>query len=372
MKFRFLLLLFTIFYLLITIFSYGFVDTNFPWIPSRVLFNLVHYQKLLTTIIYIIVVGVLFGFYGYVLRQIKAGKIETRQIWWLIFVSVGLLFFSFPAFSYDIFNYIATAKVTYFYKENPYLVMPIEFIGEPMLNFMHAANKIALYAPFWIILTAIPHFLGLGNILLTVFTFKVFVAAFYLVLAWLIWRLSEKSAYSLAFFTLNPLVIIETLVSGHNDVVMMSFALLAFYLLFQKRKVWSFVALLISVGIKYATIVLLPLFAVSSRFKTKTLITISCWLMLIVFLLSPLREEIYSWYFIWIIALTALIPENKLLWWLVMGFSFGLLLRYTPFLYFRSYGGLTPTIKTLTTFIPPGLVLIFYFLKNAWSHLSSF
>jgi len=372
MKFKSLIILYSIFYILISIFSYGFVDTNFPWIPSKFLFNLVHYQRPLTTMIHIIVVGVLFGFYGYVLRQVKNKKINVNQIWLMILVGVVILLFSFPSFSYDIFNYIATAKVTYFYKENPYLVMPIEFIGEPMLNFMHAANKIALYPPLWIIITAIPHFLGLGNILLTVFTFKAFVALFYLVLAWLIWRLSEKSAYSLAFFALNPLVIIETLVSGHNDVVMMAFALFGFYLLFQNRKILSFVSLLISIGIKYATIVLLPLFVLSSRFKKEKLITLSCWLMLIVFLLSPLREEIYSWYFIWIIALAALVPKNKLLWWLVMGFSFGLLLRYTPFLYFRSYGGLTPTIKTLTTFIPPGLVLIFYFFKNARFRLSSF
>lgn len=364
MKFSFLLLLFTIFYLLITIFSYGFVDTNFPWIPSKFLFNLVHYQRPLTTMIHIIVVGVLFGIYGYVLRQVKIKKINAHQIWWMIFIGVAVLLFSYPAFSYDIFNYIATAKVTYFYKENPYLVMPIEFIGEPMLNFMHAANKIALYPPPWIILTAVPHFLGFGNILLTVFTFKAFVAIFYLACAWLIWRISGKNLYSFTFFTLNPLVVIETLVSGHNDVVMMSLALLAFYLLFQKKKILAFLSLLVSVGIKYATIVLLPLFAFSSRFKREKLITLSCWLMLVVFLLSPLREEIYSWYFIWIIALSALVPKNKLLWWLVMGFSFGLLLRYTPWLYFRTYGGLTPTIKTLTTFIPPVLAIAFYFLKN--------
>jgi hypothetical protein len=85
--------------------------------------------------------------------------------------------------------------------------------------------------------------------------------------------------------------------------------------------------------------------------------------MFIVFLLSPLREEIYSWYFIWVISFAALLPKNKLLFWLVIGFSFGLLLRHTPWLYFRNWGGPTPKIKTLTTFIPPNVALFFYFLK---------
>lgn len=362
MNFRFFLLLSAICYLVLAVFSYGFVDVNFPFKTSSFLCNLVHQQRSLTTIIYVVLVLWLFVLYAYTLQQVRRKKLKARQIWFLILVTVSILFFSFPAFSYDIFNYMATARVTFFYKENPYLIMPIEFIGEPMLKFMHAPNKIALYPPFWILLTVVPHFLGGGNILLTVFIFKAFVITFYLGLAWLIWQVSKKNLYSLAFFALNPLVIIQTLVSGHNDVVMMFFVLLAFYWLFQKKKIFSFSSLLISVGIKYATFVLLPLFAFSSRLKKEKLITLSCWALFVVFLLSPLREEIYSWYFIWVIALVALIMENKLLYWLTLSFSFGLLLRHTPWLYFRNWGGITPMVKTLTTFIPPSLAIGFYLL----------
>lgn len=365
MKFRLLFFLYILLFIALTVFSYGFVDANFPLKTSNFLHNLVHQKRFLATMIYVIFVFCLFGLYGYVLQQVKRKKLSVKQIWWLIFVAAGILFFSFPAFSYDIFNYMATAKVTFFYKENPYIVMPIELVGEPMLEFMHAANKTALYGPFWILLTAIPYFVGGGNILLSVFTFKAFVIGFYLGLAWLIWRISKKNVYSLAFFALNPLVIIETLVSSHNDVVMMFFVLLGFYLLFQKKKVLSFASILASTGIKYATIVLFPFFAFSSRFKKEKLITFSCWALLAVFILSPLREEIYSWYLIWIIALVALITQNRLLYWLTISFSFGLLLRYTPFLYTRSWGGITPMIKAITTFLPPTLALFIFLRKRS-------
>jgi len=363
-KFRLLFFLYILLFIALTVFSYGFVDANFLLKTSNFLYDLVHQKRLLATIIYVISVFCLFGLYACVLQQVKRKKLSVNQIWWLIFVAAGILFFSFPAFSYDIFNYMATAKVTFFYKENPYIVMPIEFVGEPMLEFMHAANKTALYGPFWILLTVIPYLVGGGNILLSVFTFKAFVIGFYLGLAWLIWRISKKNTYSLAFFALNPLVIIETLVSSHNDVVMMFFVLLGFYLLFQKRKILSFALLLASAGIKYATIVLFPIFAFSSRFKREKLVTLSCWALFFVFLLSPLREEIYSWYMIWIIALVALITQNRLLYWLTVSFSFGLLLRFAPFLATGSWGGSTPMIKTLVTFIPPALISIGFFLKN--------
>lgn len=357
-------LFFSILCLLLTIFSYGFVDPNFPLKPPQILHNLVYKQRFLATLIFVVFIFAFFGIYFSLLDKVKKKKITDKQIWQLIFLVVVILLFSFPAFSHDIFNYMATAKTTFFYRENPYLVMPIEFVGEPMLKFMHAANKFALYGPFWILLTFFPHFLGRGNILLTVFTFKAFAALFYLGLCWLIWKISGRNKYSLVFFSFNPLVMFETLVSGHNDVVMMTFALLSFYLLFQKKfrtramRGLSFFSLFASIGIKFATVILTPLFVFSSRIKKEKLISLSAWAMFFVFLFSPLREEIYSWYFIWVISFVALVPGNRFLRQLTLAFSFSLLLRYTPFLYTRNWGGITPTIKFLTTFIPPGLVLL--------------
>jgi hypothetical protein len=146
-------------------------------------------------------------------------------------------------------------------------------------------------------------------------------------------------------------------------VAMMFFALLGVYLLFEKRNILSFFSLLVSVGIKYATFVLFPVFALAPGLKKKKLITISCWALLVVILLSPLREEIYSWYMIWIIALVALITEDRLLYWLTISLSLGLLLRYTPFIYTRSWGGVTLLIKTWATVIPPTIVVVIFFLK---------
>lgn len=367
MKFNIIVWLYVLFLVLIVIFSYGFVDPNFPLKPPGLLQDLVYQKRPLATGIYVAVVAGLFVFYAHFLRRVKKGNLTLNQAWKVILAAAGVLFFSFPAFSHDIFNYMATAKVAFFYQENPYLVMPMEFPGEPMLLFMHAANKYALYGPAWISLTALAHELGRGHLLLSVFTFKALVMAFYLGLAWLISRLSKSRVYSLVFFALNPLVLIETLVSGHNDVVMMFFGLLSLFLLFQKRRVTSLVFLGISAGIKYATIVFLPFYFLFGWLKKprkkSRLVTELALAMYFVFLfLSPLREEIYSWYLIWIISLVALVPEKKFLSWLTLGFSLGLLLRLTPFLYTRQWTGMTPIVKTLTTFIPPLLITGYYCL----------
>lgn len=334
----------------LTIFSFGFVDANFPVKLFPTVFDFVHSNRQIATIIYISLVTFLFVFYLWVLR-------ESHNIWKLIFVTLGILFFSFPAFSYDIFNYIATAKVAYFYKENPYLVMPIEIPSEPMLSFLHAANKVSLYGPVWILLTYLPHTLGLNNLLATLYAFKLLVAIFYLGLCYLIWRLSGKNTRSLAFFALNPLVVTESLVTGHNDVVMMFLALCAFFI--GKHRRWlGFGILSLSIFIKGATILLLPVYLLKKSWNW------SATAMFLIFLLSPVREELYPWYFIWPLTFISLLPINHVLHYVSYGFSFGLPLRFAPFVYFGDWGGVVPLVKKIVSFLPPALSLLLYESKK--------
>ncbi len=376
MKFRIIAFLYIFLFIALVVFSYGFVDPNLK-LSSNLLYQevqrnlafLIYQRRFLTTLIFIVFLSQLSLLYFFLLNLALKRKLSQKQLARLVAVAVLILFFSYPAFSHDIFNYIMAAKVVTFYHENPYLIMPIEFLGEPMLDFMHAANKVALYPPFWILLTLAPSFFAKGNILISIFLFKMLIVLFYLGSVWLIAKVLDlinvqRKMIGLVFFAFNPLVLVETLVSSHNDVVMMFFALLGFYWLLQKKKALSFVTLFASAGIKYATLVLLPLFTFSSRLKKERLITLSCWALLAVFLLSPLREEIYPWYLIWVIALVALVTQNRFLYWLTISFSLGTLLRYVPFLYTRSWENMTPLIKKLVTFVPPTLVVAAFFLKS--------
>ena len=357
--------------IVVAIFSYGFVDTNFPYQSLDFLHKLVYEQRALATILYVGIILSMFAIYALLLRKVK--KINSSTVWKLVWLSVGILLLAYPAFSNDIFNYIATAKVIYLYGENPYVVMPIEIENEPMLMFMHAANKFVLYGVSWITLSAIPHFLGLNNLLLTMFTFKLFIVSFYIGLCLVIWRLSDRKASALIFFALNPLVLLETFVGVHNDVVAMFFALLSYYLLQKRRLYLSLLILVISIFIKYATIFLLPayIFAFVFTLKKKTIDWDRIWSwsaisMLAIFMLSPLREEMYSWYFIWPISFIALLNLRKSAIGLVTAvFSVGLLLRFVPFIYTREWGGVTPLVKMLVTLVPPIIALIYTYARNA-------
>lgn len=371
------IILYSIFLLLFSIFSYAFVDPNLLYLKN-IYSGFAFSNRFLATILYIFFVLVFFIFYGsFIFWRIKK-KLHSKDTLILFGVTVGFLFFSYPAMlSYDIFNYTATSKVLFLYHENPYVIMPIEFIDDPLLSFTHAANKIALYAPGWILLTGVPYILGFGNFVITLFNFKLLISAFYLASVFLIWKMS-KNMISVFLFSFNPLVIIETLISGHNDIVMIFLALFSFFLLIKEKIFFAVLLFISSILIKYTTILLIPVFLYivwktirKKDINWRSIFYFSSLLMCFGFLLSPIREEIYPWYSIWFLSFSFLVPNRKILLYISLAFSFSLLFRYVPFMAFGTHVGLTPIIKSSVTFIPVFLVLFYFIVKKLWERIFS-
>jgi len=342
------------------ILSYGFIDPQlslpFPSYTGQIeamLRHAVYRQSPGVALLFAGLMIIWYAAYASVLRDKATEKIRKIPRW--IFLLFSIAIFSFPALSYDIFNYIATAKVTYQYKENPYVVMPIEIPNEPMLSFTRAANKLALYGPVWIALTGIPHALGNSHIFLAIFSFKLFAGISYAVICWLIYKKTKRWDQVL-FFAANPLVVMELLVNGHNDGTMMALALSAL-LVAEKpgvpAKIGSVLLLIASILIKGATVVLLPLLFIP-KFSAEKKYRLAFWLMVGVFLVSPLREEMYPWYAVWFISIAACIPRttNGLMHGVVFWLSLGLMARYIPWIATREYGGITPIARVVLTAIP--------------------
>lgn len=356
-----LLILYFIFILSVDLFSYLFVDANLFYMKA--LFTGFSIEN--RTIVSIFYIAIIFIFFAFYLYFLKMSNKNGRKYFYTIITISSLLVFSYPAMlSYDIFNYLITSKVTYFYHENPYLVMPNEMTNESTLIFTRATNKFALYGPSWILLSAVPYFLGFKNFLLTLFLFKFFTSSFYFGTVFLIYKLSKASFSKTLFFALNPLVLIEVFVSGHNDIVMMFLALLAFYMI-KKNKYISFTSFVLSVGIKFATIFLAPvyLYAAVSSYRKKKINWDKVWFwsaisMFIIFLLSPIREEMYPWYAVWFLPFVALL-NKKLVQIAVSVFTLSLMLTYIPYMLLGTYDAPTPLIK-ISVIVGPLVLFVIY------------
>lgn len=369
-----LFFLFIIISLVVAVFSYGFVDPNLalsdhPFYISvqESLHRFVYVHTATAAIITGSILILFFVLYIGILRFSEKAAKDKRNTLIKLFIIIGIIFLlSYPMFSYDVFNYILTAKLTFFWKENPYVVMPIEISNDPNLNFTRAANKLALYGPTWIGATFLPSLVGFGNVWLSFLAFKAIVGACYGIFLWMIYKYT-KSLWNVVFFALNPLILSEVLINGHNDLFMMVLAL-AGLLLWQnvrtKYRIMGLISFIASIFVKGASFVILPLFFL--RWPADTIFRVGFWLMFGVFLLTPVREELYPWYAVWFLSFAALIPKDKtkFIHSFSIVLSFGLLMRHLPYIVTREYGGSGPLWRIVFTIIPVAIYSAWKVIKK--------
>lgn len=354
----------------LTLFSYTQVDLNLTLSQAGIIQTLQKafqqigfFNRPLATVLYIALFGSLFFLQYICIDAITEKKLSIKEIWKIVFFVFCILFFSYPAaFSYDFFNYMFTAKTVLLYGQNPYEVTPLAFSGvDPWLTFMRWTHLPSAYTPLWIILTFVPYLAGLGYFVFVLFSLKLLVASFYLLACVMIYKIAEPSEknYSLALFALNPLIIIESLVSAHNDIVMMALALVAFWFVHSGKTVNALGFLGLSIATKLMTIMLLPMLWIKDR---RVMLT----LMVIGLLAVILRREFLPWYLVWIVPFTALLPTKKWLQILVGAVSMGLLLRYAPYFYFGDYHVPTQTWRTVLFWVPilPSVLLVLWQQKK--------
>ncbi len=314
------------------------------------------FQRPLSTLIFIIIVSLLFIFYLTFLYLARKGKLKIRTLAILIGLTTLILAFSYNAFSYDLFNYIFDARILSYYHLNPYFHMPSDFFSDPMLNFMRWTHRTYPYGPSWLILTTPLTFIGMNYFLPTFFLFKAMMGLFFLGSCYLIYKISEKifpanKILNTVFFAFNPLVLIESLVSAHNDIPMIFFLLLSIHLFLQKKKVLSWVGNLFSIGIKFSTGALLPLFILlefldrtGRKINWEKFFTLSVILSLATILFASIRTTFQPWYLVFPLSLAAFVPKKSYVFVPALVASLFAIAIYIPYVYMTDYAKEYPQI----------------------------
>ena len=347
--------------LLFSIYSYSLVDLNLTLFNNQIwdnfrtyIIQIGYFNRGLSTTIYFSGIIILFLLY-YLAKKVKPDPLKLA----LVIGIVSLI--SYPFLSHDFFNYMFDAKILTFYGKNPYLFRALDFPADGWIRFMHWTHRVYPYGPTFLPITLIPSLLSVGKFILSLFFFKLTFVSFYLAAVWAVNKIDKNKALIIAT---HPLIIIEGLITPHNDLIAMSLGLIGIYLLFNKKNIWSRILFIISGLIKYTT---LPILILSKKNKWLNLLSLIGILFLLVYL--SFFKEIQPWYFLTLFIFVPIYPQ---LFVKIDIFLLGLLCSYYPYI---MLGGWDKQYKVdlkhqiiiyfaVANLLALGIYKIFYFIKK--------
>lgn len=403
------LVVYVLLFIVYSIWTYSLTDPNLvltSWQPYLNFQNWIwSLNKHLVTQIYAGLIFLLFIIYSLILKssRIKVPSSKNPQFTihnpLLLFVLCLVpLLFSYNALSHDVFNYIFNARMVLKYGADPHVQTALQFAQDDWTRFMHNVHTPAPYFYGWTGLSLIPYVAGFGKFLSTWLVFRAWSALGLLLLVFAQFKLAEalklgdKAKLWVMAFALNPLVLIEIISNSHNDAWMMGAGLGSLLMVsqmandkWQIANWWkiclSLVLLLFSISIKYATVLLIPiwLFLVTFNFhphiidgsiskKYKELTTFIrpfifdlAALLLFTLLLTTRSQQFHPWYLIWPLSF---IPFMKLSWWrnVLLVLSISSLFRYVPWMWNGGFE-FTDQIQLrqkMITWIPVIIFMILY------------
>lgn len=321
-----------------------------------------YFERSLSTWLYSACIVLLYTSYAFVLYKTRKNKVSVGGVWMLVISTCILLLVSYPAFSYDIYNYMFDSRIVTEYGQNPYVHKALDYPSDPWINFMRWTHRTYPYGPLWIAMTVPLTFVTGGTFLPALFLFKALMMISYIISVWAIYHIQknvfpEHALLSMVAFALNPLVIVESLVSSHNDIVMMALALMGLYGLVVNSYVRYGAMLILSVLIKFATGALLPVFLwvwwvrnrINRTNKTnKTymeavfLVCLCC--MGLAVIAATVRTQFQPWYLLYVIPFASLLFHKYYVSIPMVVVSIAGLLQYVPFLYRGNWDPPVPDI----------------------------
>ncbi len=175
----------------------------------------------------------------------------------------------------DIYNYAIYGEMPVLYGANPFIHTPSEFPQSPLYYliplYWHEAASV--YGPLWVTLSAGIAMLTRESALADeILMYRVVANVAHFANAVLVWAIAcrlnrEHAASATLAYAWNPLLLLEFALNGHNDVLMLTFALAALLIGSYGRLKTAAAVLGLSVATKYTSLVIAGplLFAVARR-----------------------------------------------------------------------------------------------------------
>lgn len=196
----------------------------------------------------------------------QGGSIPIKPAITVIAAAGLVISFCFPPLlSQDVYANISHGRIAVFYGLNPYLQGPsiLEQVRDPITRYL-TWNMPTIYGPVWTQLEiGVVRSMRTDSVWSQVVVMKLIQGAALLIMALAGRRLAlrfhpERGNVTLLAIGLNPLLLLEGPGSGHNDMLLVAFLLVAAVLYLEKKYLFAALCLGLSFGIKPITLAIIP------------------------------------------------------------------------------------------------------------------
>jgi hypothetical protein len=222
--------------------------------------------------VFLLAFAALFGLY---VLAYRACRLQPRG--WLVplvFVcglALGLVMtLTYPIGAGDVIDYVTHGEELAFHGENPLVVPPAEIPGAVFARYSAYRYVSPNYGPVWMWISAlVVGVVGRSSLAFNLLGFKLVAVAAHALTSLLVYAVLRRRAPSFAlagllFFAWNPLLIYEFAANGHNDAVMVAFAVLGIYFWEKDRPLPMLAAITFSFLVKVPMVLLVPFLLVSA------------------------------------------------------------------------------------------------------------
>ena len=207
-----------------------------------------------------------------------ARRARGRAAWGIVLggalASATVLLFLYPFGAADIFDNIMHGRILGVYGANPFQDVANQFKSDPSFAYVAWRRSPSAYGPAWELLAGgvawlMQQTLGVSEtprvsfVVANVLAFKliggVFLAACAAVVLMILRRQApERALAGVVLLAWNPVVLVETVGQGHNDITMVFWVLAAAWGLVERRYTLAILALVVGALVKFVPVLMLP------------------------------------------------------------------------------------------------------------------
>jgi alpha-1,6-mannosyltransferase len=226
----------------------------FRWAAELIGLGAVHGSALAA--IGLVAVSLATGAFLFVLREAWRGRVRPRAALWLSVAYLAGVLLLPLLFSRDVYSYASYGRIAAVHHANPYVATPADYPGDVLADLVGPkwVATPSVYGPLWTHVSSLVVQV-FDDVAAWVAAFRVLAVAASLATLVVVSRLvrrvrPEREAFALAMIGLNPVVVFQSVASGHSDVLVMLSVAGALALVFGGRERWATVVLALGVLVK--------------------------------------------------------------------------------------------------------------------------